>query len=348
MAQKTVLASYIDTAGSKANLDNACKRLLANKIILAWIMKCTMKEYQNYSVQEIAGKFIEEDPVISRIAVHSDEMDIDSLKANDVCPSEQINFNEYGSVYSGATEDSTMTEGTVTFDIRFRAIIPHNGETVTLIINVEAQNNFYPGYPLIKRGIYYCCRMISAQYGTEFQDSHYEKIRKVYSIWICINPPKNKQNTITKYELTEKNLIGNAKEELTHYDLLAAVMICLKPPTKEDTEKGIIDLLSVLLSSNIETEDKKKILEKDYGISMEIEREEVASMCNYSDYIENKGISEGENLMAQLINHLLSDNRIEDIRLAAIDDNARKNLYSEYGIIYDIHDMKKANRAKYI
>lgn len=102
MAQKTVLASYIDTAGSKANLDNA------------------------------------------------------------VCPSEQINFNGYGSIYSGATEDSTMTEGTVTFDIRFRAIIPHNGETVTLIINVEAQNNFYPGYPLIKRGIYYCYRMISA------------------------------------------------------------------------------------------------------------------------------------------------------------------------------------------
>ena len=60
MAQKTVLASYIDTAGSKANLDNACKRLLANKIILAWIMKCTMKEYQNVSVPEIAGKFIED------------------------------------------------------------------------------------------------------------------------------------------------------------------------------------------------------------------------------------------------------------------------------------------------
>ena len=55
---------------------------------------------------------------------------------------------------------------------------------------MEAQNQFYPGYPLIKRGIYYCCRMVSSQYGTVFTSSHYEKIKKVYSIWICTNPPE--------------------------------------------------------------------------------------------------------------------------------------------------------------
>ena len=35
------------------------------------------------------------------------------------------------------------------------------------MINVEAQNDFYPGYPLVKRGIYDCSRMISPQYGRE-------------------------------------------------------------------------------------------------------------------------------------------------------------------------------------
>lgn len=58
------------------------------------------------------------------------------------------------------------------------ATAPKSGELIRLIINVEAQNNFYPGYPLIKRGIYYCSRMISAQYGTEFSASHYEDIKK--------------------------------------------------------------------------------------------------------------------------------------------------------------------------
>ena len=320
MVQKTMLANYIDTANTKANLDTACKQLLANKIILAWIMKYTMKEYQNYSVQEIAENYIEGFPVISTVSVHSDVKDPES-KNTDLSESEFI--------HGDSTEDSTITEGTVTFYIRFRAIAPQNGEYVTLIINIEAQNDFYPGYPLIKRGIYYCCRMISAQYGTEFQNSHYENIKKVYSIWICINPPKNKQNTITKYEIAEKNLFGDAKEVLEQYDLLAAVLICLKCPTsKQNDNKGLIDLLSTLLSSEITAKDKKEILQNDFTIFMEKDLEEVQGMCNYSDYV----FSSGENIMAELIQHLLSDNRIEDAKLATSDENARKELYDEYGI----------------
>lgn len=315
-----MLANYIDTANTKANLDTACKQLLANKIILAWIMKYTMKEYQNYSVQEIAENYIEGFPVISTVSVHSDVKDPES-KNTDLSESEFI--------HGDSTEDSTITEGTVTFDIRFRAIAPQNGEYATLIINIEAQNDFYPGYPLIKRGIYYCCRMISAQYGTEFQNSHYENIKKVYSIWICINPPKNKQNTITKYEIAEKNLFGDAKEVLEQYDLLAAVLICLKCPTsKQNDNKGLIDLLSTLLSSEITAKDKKEILQNDFNIFMEKDLEEVQGMCNYSDYV----FSSGENIMAELIQHLLSDNRIEDAKLATSDENARKELYDEYGI----------------
>lgn len=95
--------------------------------------------------------------------------------------------------------DYTIPEGTVTFDIRFMALAPKSGELISLIINLEAQNDFYPGYPLIKRGIYYLSRMISAQYGTEFSESHYENVKKVYSIWICTNPPKNRENSITSY-----------------------------------------------------------------------------------------------------------------------------------------------------
>lgn len=320
MVQKTMLANYIDTANTKANLDTACKQLLANKIILAWIMKYTMKEYQNYSVQEIAENYIEGFPVISTVSVHSDVKNPES-KNTDLSESEFI--------HGDSTEDSTITEGTVTFDIRFRAIAPQNGEYATLIINIEAQNDFYPGYPLIKRGIYYCCRMISAQYGTEFQNSHYENIKKVYSIWICINPPKNKQNTITKYEIAEKNLFGDAKEVLEQYDLLAAVLICLKCPTsKQNDNKGLIDLLSTLLSSEITAKDKKEILQNDFTIFMEKDLEEVQGMCNYSDYV----FSSGENIMAELIQHLLSDNRIEDAKLATSDENARKELYDEYGI----------------
>ena len=66
-----------------------------------------------------------------------------------------------------------MYEGTVTYDIRFVAEVPVFKREIRLIINIEAQNDFYPGYPIMKRGIYYRSRLISSQYGVEFTDAHY-------------------------------------------------------------------------------------------------------------------------------------------------------------------------------
>jgi hypothetical protein len=67
--------------------------------------------------------------------------------------------------------------------------------------------------------------MISAQYGTEFTASHYENIKKVYSIWICPNPPKKWENTITEYSIAEKQLVGHLSETPEHYDLLSTILI---------------------------------------------------------------------------------------------------------------------------
>ena len=106
----------------RANYDAACKRLLANKIILAWIMKSCLEEFQDFTVDEIADKYIEGSPQIARIAVNPDE-ETDSK-------GEQIEGSK--------TEDSTMKEGTVTYDIRFYALVPQTAETIKLILNVEA------------------------------------------------------------------------------------------------------------------------------------------------------------------------------------------------------------------
>ncbi len=198
-------------------------------------------------------------------------------------------------------EDTTITEGTVTFDIRFNAAVPSGHkraespgrEKIGLIINVEAQNQFYPGYPLVKRGIYYCCRMISSQYGTVFTGSHYEKIKKVYSIWICTTPPKNREHTITSYALTESNFTGQVKEVQKNYDLLSVFMICLGNP-EEEAECGILKLLSVLLSSEFKAEEKKKVLEEEFHIQMsQAFEEEVSRMCNLSEGVEQKGLQKG-------------------------------------------------------
>lgn len=93
MAQRTMLAEYIDTVGVDAKLDAVCKRLIANKLILAWIMKYTLKEYHDYDVDVIAEQFIEGEPSISGQAVHRD---VRSIRGED-------------------TVDRTITEGTAGF-----------------------------------------------------------------------------------------------------------------------------------------------------------------------------------------------------------------------------------------
>ena len=277
MKTQTVLSKVISTAGQKAAYDNVCKKILANKIILAWIMKSCLPEYRDCSIDEIAGQYIEGEPQISKTALHQDE------QISDTAPT----------IKGLNTEDASICEGTVTFDIRFNAVAPISGSLISLIINVEAQNDFYPGYPIIKRNIYYCSRMISAQYGTEFTNAHYEKIKKVYSIFICMNPPKNRKNTINKYSIKEDNVVGNTKEEKENYDLLTAIMLCLGD-SEEKIDSEILRLLEVLLSSKRTVEEKKQILEKEYDIKMtETIESEVSQMCNLSDGVERQGIEKG-------------------------------------------------------
>ena len=271
MDTETTMAQGL--ADTNARYDAACKRVLSEKYILAWIMKSCLEEYRDCNVREIAEKYIEGQPQVSAIPVLPDES---------------------GTVIHGLdTEDKSVHEGTVTYDIRFRAIVPDTEDVIALIVNVEAQNDYYPGYPILKRGIYYGSRMISSQYGREFTGSHYEKIKKVYSIWICMDPPKRKENTINRYRLVEERLVGESTEPVKDYDLLSVVMLCLGRPEGENYQ-GVLKMLDVLFSNETSVTDKKKILEDEYDIPMTQKLdEEVSSMCNLSEGVMRKGVAKG-------------------------------------------------------
>ena len=302
MKRKSILYKDLEVSRAKEIYDESCKNILANKIILAWIMKSCMKEYKDCSIRDIADHYIEGIPEISQREVHRDEAPASDL----------------GKIRGENTEDKAVNEGIVRYDIMFRAILPQGQERVELIINIEAQKDFYPGYPLIKRGIYYGCRMISSQYGTIFTNSHYEKIQKVYSIWICFNPPEKRKNSINIYSVKEKNVVGKVKEKEADYDLLTAVMICLDSGKEEKegnhqegTEESEIQrLLEVLFSTEKELKEKEKILENEYGITMTYEeKEEVEKMCNLSEYVWEKGLTYGElqNLVRMVLKKMRKD-----------------------------------------
>lgn len=236
-------------------------------------MKACLEEYKDCDVDEIAEKYIEGTPEVSAVPVMPDE--------------------EGGMIQGMDTVDKSVREGVVTYDIRFRAIVPGTDERITLIINVEAQYDFNPGYPLIMRGIYYCCRMISAQHEREFSGSHYEKLKKVYSIWICMKPSENRKNTIARYRLTEENLVGEAAEPTAHYDLLSVIMLCLGDSKSEDYD-GVLRMLDVLLVSDKSEAEKRRILQDEFHIQMtRTMDEELTAMCNLSQGIEDRGFAKG-------------------------------------------------------
>ncbi len=268
MEVENTLSKKIDTAGQNASYDAYCRNLLVNKQILARILKTCVKEFHDCPIKDIEEKYIKGTPRVHEVAAHRDETAefIDGM----------------------GREDVGMKEKPITYDIFFRVLSPKDDEMLEMIINVESQKDFYPGYPLIKRGIYYCSRMISSQYGTEMPDTCYEKLKKVYSIWICSNPPKYRKNTITAYSMKEQNLVGSVAEKEENYDMLTVLTVCLGGFGDENYE-GILRMLDVLLSDRILPEEKKKILKDEFDIAMTKTMErEAMEMCNLSQGIVDR------------------------------------------------------------
>lgn len=175
------------------------------------------------------------------------------------------------------------------YDIRFTALVPNGGKPIELIINIEAQNDFHPGYPLLKRAIYYCSRMISSQYGPIFTKSHYEKIQKVYSIWICTSPTREWAYSITRYRMSEENLMGTSQALRGDYDLITPILVCLGK--KKYTElQGLLKLLNMVLLDDISAEEKLQTMQDEFEIEVTPHLEKGGSeMCNLSEGIEKRG-----------------------------------------------------------
>ncbi|MDE7019149.1 MAG: hypothetical protein K2P65_16535 [Lachnospiraceae bacterium] len=60
-------------------------------------------------------------------------------------------------------------------------------------------------------------------------------------------------------------------------------------------------------------------------------------MCDYSKYVEErgmeKGIEKGEALLASLLEKLYDDGREEDVPVVLRDKMKRKKYYQEYGLL---------------
>ena len=196
-----------------------------------------------------------------------------------------------------------VNAGYILFDIIFYVRLKAGCSKI--IINVEALRKEPAEYDILNRAVFYASREISSQKNREFVNSNYNDIKKVYSIWICMNMSENSMNHI---HLTNDTIIGNqvwkGKE-----DLVNIVMIGLAKEISSKEEKHKLHrLLGTLLSETLREEEKLDILKNEYHIPMEKSiREDVKIMCNLSEGIEERGIIKGRTeLLKQLVQKKLA------------------------------------------
>ena len=276
---KTILAKDIEAENLDIRYDMSVKRVLGNIPLLAPITKYTVKEVEDFPIPMIEKCIDEKSIQISEVFV---EPGLTNRK-----------------IVNDELESKIPGEGRTIFDIRFTITLP-DGSKTKIIINIEAQQKSNPGYSLLNRGIFYAARLISAQLSVEFTNDgsdkeQYDNIKKVYSIWICMDCPEDKKDSIINYSF-EPHIIYQGSDKLKLYkncDLMNITFIHLsgKP---DQSHHQLISMLDTLLAK-MDAETKKKKLQEEHNLPMTIKLEkEMNDMCNLSSGIREEGFRDGE------------------------------------------------------
>ena len=276
---KTILAKDIEAENLDIRYDMSVKRVLGNIPLLAPITKYTVKEVEDFPIPMIEKCIDEKSIQISEVFV---EPGLTNRK-----------------IVNDELESKIPGEGRTIFDIRFTITLP-DGSKTKIIINIEAQQKSNPGYSLLNRGIFYAARLISAQLSVEFTNDgsdkeQYDNIKKVYSIWICMDCPEDKKDSIINYSF-EPHIIYQGSDKLKLYkncNLMNITFIHLsgKP---DQSHHQLISMLDTLLAK-MDAETKKKKLQEEHNLPMTIKLEkEMNDMCNLSSGIREEGFRDGE------------------------------------------------------
>jgi hypothetical protein len=271
----TELKSAVMATDRDAQYDNSAKRLIAHKIILARILVKTVEEFKGMDPLEVAA-LIEGLPYISAVPVEPGLTNA-------------VHFQNGQRLVGFNTENQELNEGLVRFDIVF--YVRMKDGLSQIIINVEAQKDEPGEYEILNRAVFYVSRLISSQKERDFENSSYDDIKCVYSIWICMNM---EENTMSHIHLTKEDLSGSY-EWKGNLDLLNIIMIGLaKELPEHDETYELHRLLGALLSRELTVDEKLDIIGKEYDIPLEENfRKDMSTMCNLSQGVKEEGIAIG-------------------------------------------------------
>jgi hypothetical protein len=250
--------------------DEGFKSIFAYKVMLAITLKSLIPEYKDSSIEDIRDKYIQGDLETHE---HSDKI---------------------------STSGPGVEDGHVRYDVKFDALLPETTDKhMKVIINIEGQKNSSSlPYRIVTRGIYYACNMLSSEYGTYFSNSHYEKLEKVYSIWISMSPNEKEKGSIIRYRMSEENLTNDFREEKENYDKLEVVLFNLGQIDDNShisyNEQKIMKSLTEIFSGHSNKKDSIALMEQEYRTEFpESMKEEMVNVCNWNEVFEERGMIKG-------------------------------------------------------
>ena len=236
--------------------DASSKAIFASVPFMAQILKDCVGELATYSQQEIMELCQKADIHFATEPVHDQQTASEILmKDSGKQLSPMYNLSSASSV-----EDTSMFEGAVHFDLLIELTIPMpKGEHIAVVVNVEIQNDGDNVCRIIKRGIYYCSRLISRQKNRSFKAPKYEKIRKVYSIWLLAAADDLLANAIRRFSLKEQILTAPQSKmpslPTAYYDMMEVVIAGINGDYMPLGKPNVLELLWLL--SSVEIDDVK-------------------------------------------------------------------------------------------
>ena len=159
------------------------------------------------------------------------------------------------------------------------------------------QRKSKPGYSVPKRGIYYCCRLISRQLSVLDKEEAYDRLKPVYSVWILINDiPQELRNSIYRVDLSgsfhNKDFDGSARAAKLgrEIDLIHLRLIYLSEDFNIQKEQSnLIKYLQSVFANKVGEASCNPYHEYSRPIEGEVN-----AMMSMADALEAKGIEIGE------------------------------------------------------
>lgn len=272
---RTNIADTIEINSYTAKYDESVKEMLADKQILARILKYSLEEFANEELSVIIKSM--DEPVVSQMRMEPGHANLNKIQKS--------------------TNPSKL------------------------------------GYHIDNRAIYYLGRMISSQKEVEFQNSHYDELKAVRSIWICMDSADD-EDSINRIRFTQENVFGK-KMKLENLDKVQGVVVRLRENENAEISKNVLIAMLEELLKRDSAEAKKKKLKEQYDIIMDVETERrVNTMCNLSEVVLERGMEQG---MVQVAEKMLKANKpAEEIKnFTGVSIDKLKELADKLGVTLD-------------